>query len=72
MDRELRLRDVVALVGDLRDQRLRQGRVGTIVELLSPGVDEVEFSDNDGRTYASASLRAEEVLLLHHEAAPSQ
>jgi len=28
MDRELRLLDLVALVGDLPDQRLRQGQVG--------------------------------------------
>ena len=71
MNRELRILDVVALVDDLPSQRLRQGQVGTIVELLAPGVYEVEFSDNDGRTYASTALRAEQVLLLRHEPAPS-
>ncbi len=71
MNRELRLLDVVALVDDLPSQQLRQGQVGTIVELLAPGVYEVEFSDNEGRSYASTALRAEQVLLLRHEPAPS-
>ncbi|HLB38427.1 MAG TPA: DUF4926 domain-containing protein [Gemmatimonadales bacterium] len=71
MNPELRLLDVVALVDDLASHGLRQGQVGTIVELLAPGVYEVEFSDNEGRTYASAALRAEQVLLLRHEPAPS-
>jgi len=67
MDRELRLFDVVALIADLPGERLLRGQVGTIVELLAPGVYEVEFSDNHGRTYATAALRFEQVLLLHHE-----
>jgi hypothetical protein len=65
------LLDVVALVDELPSQRLRQGQVGTIVELLAPGVYEVEFSDNAGLTYASVALRTEQVLLLRHEPAPS-
>lgn len=69
MDDELRLLDVVALVEDLPSQRLRRGQVGTIVELLVPGVYEVEFSDNDGCPYAFASLRAGQLLPLHHEPA---
>jgi len=43
-----------------------RGQVGTVVELLSPSVAEVEFSDDQGRTYAMASLRADEVIRLHH------
>jgi hypothetical protein len=27
--------------------------VGTVVETLAPGLFEVEFCDNDGRTYAA-------------------
>jgi predicted RNase H-like HicB family nuclease len=42
-----------------------------VVERLAPGVYEVEFSDDDGRTYATLSLRADELLQLHHEAEPS-
>jgi hypothetical protein len=37
------------------------------VEKLAPGVFEVEFSDNDGRTYASVALKADKLLLLRHE-----
>jgi hypothetical protein len=71
MNGELRLLDVVALVEDLPGQQLQRGQVGTVVETLGPGVYEVEFSDNEGRTYASAALGSEQLLLLHHEPAPS-
>lgn len=40
---------------------------GTIVERLAPGVYEVEFSDDEGRTYASLPLRADQLLQLHHQ-----
>ena len=69
MNGELQLLDVVALVADLPSEGLRRGQVGTIVELLAPDVYEVDFSDNHGRTYALTALRAEQVLLLHHEPA---
>ncbi len=69
MDEELHLLDVVALIEDLPDEGLRRGQVGTIVELLGPGIYEVEFSDNRGCTYGSAAIRAEQLLLLRHEPA---
>ena len=59
---------VVALLDDAPEKRLLRGQVGTIVEELGQGVFEVEFSDNDGRTYATAALRMEQLLILHHEA----
>ncbi|MGD0520827.1 MAG: DUF4926 domain-containing protein [Terracidiphilus sp.] len=31
-----------------------------------PSVAEVEFSDDQGRTYALAALRSEEMIRLHH------
>ena len=62
----IRLLDVVALVEDLPGAGLRRGQVGTVVELLAPDVFEVEFSDNEGRTYASLALRAEQLMALHH------
>ena len=65
--RELELLSVVALLEDSKDHKLQRGQVGTIVEQLAPGVYEVEFSDDAGRTYASLSLRAEQLLQLHHE-----
>jgi len=34
------------------------------VEALAPGVFVVEFSDNEGRTYASLAVRAEHLMVL--------
>jgi hypothetical protein len=65
--RELELLSVVALLEDTADQSVRRGQVGTIVERLAPGVYEVEFSDDEGRTYASLPLRADQLLQLRHE-----
>jgi hypothetical protein len=57
----------VALIEDLPQQNLKRGQVGTIVEIHAPGVYEVEFSDDTGRTYAMVALRAEQLLALHYE-----
>ena len=65
--RELELLSVVALLEDSKDHSLLRGQVGTIVQRLAPGVYEVEFSDDQGRTYACLSLRADQLLQLHHE-----
>ena len=65
---DLKLLDVVALTEDLPEHALRRGQVGTIVEELAPGVFEVEFSDNNGRTYAVLALRADQLLLLRYDA----
>ncbi|MGB2620710.1 MAG: DUF4926 domain-containing protein [Candidatus Acidiferrum sp.] len=62
-----KLLDVVALLEDLPGHRLLRGQVGTIVENLSPGVFEVEFSDDSGRAYASLALRSNQLLVLHHD-----
>ncbi len=64
-----RLLDVVALTGELPGWGLRRGQVGTVVEVLGGDVYEVEFSDNDGRTYAILALRADQVMVLHHQPA---
>lgn len=66
MTNEIQLLDVVALTIDVPDRGLRRGQVGTAVETLAPGVFEVEFCDNDGRTYASLALRADHLMVLHH------
>jgi hypothetical protein len=39
--------------------------VGTVVEILSPGVFEIEFSDDAGKTYAMLPLPADELIVLH-------
>ncbi len=59
--------DVVALTEDLPDRGLHRGQVGTVVEVLEPGVFEVEFSDDEGRAYASLVLNASQLLVLHYE-----
>jgi hypothetical protein len=63
----IRLLDVVALTEDLPDRGLRRGQVATVVEALAPDVYEVEFSDNDGRTYASFAVSADQLMVLHQE-----
>lgn len=63
--------DVVALTEDLPERGLYRGQVGTVVESLVPGVFEVEFSDDEGRAYASLALEASQLLVLHYEPAES-
>jgi hypothetical protein len=63
---ELELLSEVAMLHDMPEKGLVRGQVGTVVELLAPSIAEVEFSDDQGRTYAMASLRADEVIRLHH------
>jgi Domain of unknown function (DUF4926) len=62
----IKLLDTVALIEDLPARSLWRGQVGTVVELLPGDVFEVEFSDDDGRTYATLALRAEQLMVLHH------
>jgi Domain of unknown function (DUF4926) len=64
---DLELLSVVALMNDMPEAGLVRGQVGTIVEVLAPGVFEVEFSDDSGRTYASLALKSRDLLRLHHE-----
>ena len=69
MKSEVELLDVVALTRDLPERGLVRGQVGTAVEQLAAGVFEVEFSDDTGRTYATASVPANDLLVLHYETA---
>jgi hypothetical protein len=62
----IQLLDTVALREDLPARKLRAGEVGTVVELLDEGVFEVEFSDEDGQTYAEFALRADQIIPLHN------
>jgi hypothetical protein len=63
----MKLLDVVALLTDCSEQGLLRGQVGTIVEVYEPNVFEVEFSDTQGRMYALATLRADQLMILHHQ-----
>ncbi len=66
-DSKIELVDVVALTEALPTRGLQRGQVGTVVEILAPGVFEVEFSDDKGRTYAALALRAGQLMVLHYE-----
>ncbi|MDX2255098.1 MAG: DUF4926 domain-containing protein [Pseudanabaenaceae cyanobacterium bins.39] len=68
---KLNLFDIVALKNDLPQYRLLAGQVGTIVEILAPEVYEVEFSDDDGQTYATQALPADQLLKLHYKPMPN-
>src|SRR5690606_17945878 len=65
MKNEPQLLDVVALLRDLPEAGLVRGQVGTVVELLD-GAYEVEFSDEQGKTYAMLAIKPEQLLVLHH------
>ena len=64
---EVKLLDVIALLDEAPLNGLVRGQVGTVVEVVAPGVFEVEFSDDNGRTYASLALRSNQLLVLHHK-----
>ncbi len=66
MKNEIKQYDVVALTEDLPEAQLLRGQVGTIVENLAPDVYEVEFSDTDGRTYATCALRSNQLMTLYY------
>ena len=62
----IELLDVVALTEDLPDRGLRRGQVGTVVEVLAPDVFEVEFNDDEGRTYSLLPPPANQLMVLHY------
>lgn len=70
MTETIRQLDVVALTRDLPDRGLVRGQVGTVLEILAPGIFEVEFSDDEGRSYAQLTLGEDQLLVLHD--APQQ
>jgi hypothetical protein len=66
----MKLLDIVALKEDLPQHNLLAGQVGTIVEFLAPEVYEVEFSDDDGQTYAMLPLHSSQLLQLKYKSTP--
>jgi len=69
MKRDVKLLDTVALLEDVQAEEvlLQRGEVGAVVEILAPDVYEVEFCDDQGRTYAFASLHTDQLLVLHNQ-----
>lgn len=66
MKEGIHLLDVVALLGDRKELGLVAGQVGTVVEILDNEAFEVEFSDDEGRTYAMAAFKRTELIVLHY------
>jgi hypothetical protein len=64
--KSIRLLDTVALLQNLPERKLKRGEVGTVVEILAPGVYEVEFCDDEGQTYAELALRSDQLVPLHN------
>ena len=62
----IEIHSVVALLEDLPEQGLVRGQVGTVVETWAPGVYEVEFCDDNGKTYAMVAVKAEQLMRLYH------
>lgn len=65
---KIHLLDVVALLKDIPEEKLRKGQVGTIVEVFDADNFEVEFADKQGQTITTLSLNSSELLKLLHEA----
>jgi hypothetical protein len=69
MKNKVKLLDVVALTEEIPERKLERGQVGTVVEILAADVYEVEFADNEGRTYAELAIKEDKLLVLHYEPA---
>jgi hypothetical protein len=67
MKNNIELLDTVALAEDIPERNLHKGEVGTVVEVLAPDAFEVEFSDDEGQTYAEFALRSDQLIQLHDQ-----
>jgi hypothetical protein len=72
MNTTINLLDVVALSENSPEHGLPRGQVGTVVEELAADVFLVEFSNNQGETYAMLPLTAHQLIALHFELAEPQ
>ena len=66
MNDAIQLLEVVALTEDVPERGLSRGQVGTVVKSLTPDVFEVEFCDDNGRTYALLALRINQLMVLRY------
>jgi hypothetical protein len=62
---QIKLLDTVAVVEDVPDIGLSAGEVGAVVEELGGDAWEVEFVDLGGNTYATHTLRSNQLVALH-------
>jgi hypothetical protein len=61
-----KLLDVVALLRDLPEIRLRRGQVGSVVDELDENTVLVEFADADGQTLALPNIARADLLVLDY------
>lgn len=65
---KFKLLDIVALTEDLPEHNLRRGQVGTIVEVYKGDeAFEVEFSDNQGKTFEMIGVEPHQMMVLRYE-----
>ena len=60
----------VALTEDLPEHKLTRGQIGTVVEHLERDGEDallVEFSDEQGQTYAMVHIRPGQLMVLHRK-----
>jgi Domain of unknown function (DUF4926) len=60
----------VALTEDVPEQKLTRGQIGTVVEYLERQGERallVEFSDEEGQTYAMVDIRPDQLMVLHRK-----
>ena len=69
MTSAIHLLDVVALTADLAEKSLLRGQVGTVVEIYPDGEYEVEFADQEGRTYALETFGGDQLMVLRYRPA---
>lgn len=69
MNPDIQVLDVVALTEDIPERGLVRGQVETVVETHARGTFEVEFTDNEGKTYAMLPLKSTQLLVLHYQPA---
>ncbi len=62
----IQLPDFVALTHDISGTSLLQSQVGTVVEVYPAGQYEVEFSDDEGRTYALEAFGGDQLIGLRY------
>ena len=67
MKHQIKILDVVALLKDMPENKLKKGQVGTVVELLDDHVFEIEFSDKTGKALAILPIKDRNLLLLKYE-----
>ncbi|MCX6584107.1 MAG: DUF4926 domain-containing protein [Candidatus Aminicenantes bacterium] len=66
MNNSIKLLDVVALTENLPTEGLYRGQVGTVVEILAPDAYEVEFTNDDGQTFAMKALKDQQLMVLYY------